>query len=147
MTFQFSLNCALRHREVVLLSYQGSFPLRVVVRPSYGVRSFHCDECETRNLPKNDTGNKTRVVLQILASKEAMYCEDMAKQCSYETRIAATGVIALLRRQKANRTRARVLPYYGCRKESTRIKGRKSSSQRQNQNHTSNQRIQPKHNR
>ncbi len=47
------------------------------------------------------TENKTRAVLQVLASNGSMSGEDIAKQCSFESRMAAAGVIALLRRLKA----------------------------------------------
>ncbi|MGH2638888.1 MAG: hypothetical protein ACRDF4_06360 [Rhabdochlamydiaceae bacterium] len=52
-------------------------------------------------MSKTETVSKSRAVLQILASNGQMSGEDIARQGNFETRMAAAGVIALLRRQKA----------------------------------------------
>ena len=45
--------------------------------------------------------NKARIVLELLASKGSLSGDDIASQCTFESRMAAAGTIASLRRQKA----------------------------------------------
>jgi hypothetical protein len=42
-------------------------------------------------MSKTNTENKTRSVLQILASNGSMSGEDIAEQCSFESKMAAAG--------------------------------------------------------
>ena len=52
-------------------------------------------------MSKTETVSKSRAVLELLASNGQLTGEDIANQCSFETRMAAAGIIAMLRRQKA----------------------------------------------
>ncbi|MDH2900488.1 MAG: hypothetical protein PXY39_05910 [archaeon] len=52
-------------------------------------------------MSKTDSGSKTRAVLQLLASNGSMTSENITKECSFESRMATAGIIALLRRNKA----------------------------------------------
>jgi hypothetical protein len=45
--------------------------------------------------------NKARAVLELLVSKGSLSGDDIASQCTFESRMTAAGTIASLRRQKA----------------------------------------------
>lgn len=62
---------------------------------------FHIPGGKEKTASKNGTEEKARAVLEILSNNGAMTGEDIANQCSFESRMASAGTLAKLVRAKA----------------------------------------------
>jgi len=52
-------------------------------------------------IASKETENKARAILELLDSKGSLSGDDIASQYPFESRMAAAGILAVLRRQKA----------------------------------------------
>jgi len=56
---------------------------------------------EAKKIASKETENKSRAILELLDSKGSLSGDDIASQYPFESRMAAAGILATLRRQKA----------------------------------------------